>query len=119
LGLTGYYIRFVHNYGRICRPLYDLLKKNSFNWGPQHTLAFNTLKEKMSTAHALALPNFDQPFTLEIDVSKTGIGAVIMQQGQPIAFYSESLGSKVFAQSTYHKEALTILQALKRGRHYF
>jgi hypothetical protein len=73
----------------------------------------------MSTAHALALPNFDQPFTLEIDVSKTGIGAVIMQQGQPIAFYSESLGPKVFVQSTYHKEALTILQALKRGRHYF
>jgi hypothetical protein len=41
-----------------------------------------------------------------------------MQQGRPIAFYSHALGPKTSSQSTYHKEALAILQALKKWRHY-
>jgi hypothetical protein len=73
----------------------------------------------MASTPILALPNFDQPFTLETDASSNGIGAVIMQHGQPIAYYSEALGHKASAQSTYHKEVLAILQSLKRRRHYF
>jgi hypothetical protein len=79
LGLIGYYRRFVQNYGLIYIPLHDLLMKDSFNWGPNHTLAFNTLKTKMSTAHVLALPNFSLPFILETDTSDSGLGAVLMQ----------------------------------------
>jgi hypothetical protein len=41
-----------------------------------------------------------------------------MQQGRPIAYFSQSLGPKALVQSTYHKEALTILESLKRWRHY-
>jgi hypothetical protein len=41
-----------------------------------------------------------------------------MQQGKPLAFYNQPLGSKIVAQSTYYKEALAILQALKKWRHY-
>jgi hypothetical protein len=58
------------------------------------------------------------PFVLETDASASGIGAVLMQQGRAIAFYSQSLGPKVSAQSTYYKEALAILQALRKWRHY-
>jgi hypothetical protein len=117
LGLTGYYRRFDQNYGLICRPLHDLPKKDSFKWTPQHTIAFNTLKEKMSPTLVLALPNFSLPFSLEIDASQSGIGAVLMQS-RPIAYFSQALGPKVYAQSTYHKEALAILLELKRWRHY-
>jgi hypothetical protein len=42
-----------------------------------------------------------------------------MQEGKAIAFYSQALGPKVATQSTYYKEALTILEALKHLRHYF
>jgi hypothetical protein len=70
----------------------------------------------MSTTHVLALPNFSLPFILETDASCSYLGAVLMQQGKPIAYYSQSLGPKA---STYHKEALAILQALRRWRHYF
>jgi hypothetical protein len=119
LGLTGYYQRIVQNYGIICRPLHNLLIKDSFEWGSKHTLAFNTLKHKMTSTPVLALPNFNQPFTVEADASESGIGAVLMQNGQPIAFYSQAPGPKVSTQSTYRKEALKILQALKRWRHYF
>jgi hypothetical protein len=89
--------------------LHDLLKKDSFNWGPNHTNAFNILKYKMTHAHILALPNFSLPSTIEIDASSSWIGAVLMQQRKPIAFYSQALGKTASTQSVYHKEALAIL----------
>ena len=42
-----------------------------------------------------------------------------MQESQPLAYFSKSLGPKVAAQSVYEKEAMAILQALKKWRHYF
>lgn len=118
LGITGYYRRFDRGYGQICRPLHDLLKKNSFQWTQMHTDAFNKLKEIMTTCPVLALPDFTKPFVLEADACGSGIGAVLMQAGRPIAYLSKSLGPKAAAQSVYEKEALAILEALKKWRHY-
>jgi hypothetical protein len=67
----------------------------------------------------MALPNFSLPFTLETDACGSGIGAVIMQLGKPIAYFSRTLGVRNATMSTYDKEALAILEALKRWRHYF
>jgi hypothetical protein len=114
LGLTRYYRRFIKSYGLICRPLHNLLKKDSFQWTHDHTVAFNLLKTHMSQAPVLALPNFSLPFTLEIDASGSGIRAVLMQQGRPLAFYSQALGPRATTQFIYDKEAMAILQALKR-----
>jgi hypothetical protein len=108
LGLTSYYRRFIKDYGLICRPLHDLLKE-SFCWTPNPTITFNILKNKMITAPVLALPNFSLPFTLETDAPGNGIGAILMQQGKLIIFYSQSMGPRASPQSIYHKEALAIL----------
>ena len=60
----------------------------------------------MTSAPVLALPDFSLPFVLEADASGYGIGAVLMQKGQPIAYMSKALGPKAAAWSTYDKEAL-------------
>lgn len=118
LGLTGYYRRFVKGYGFICRPLHDALRKDAFVWGPSQEQAFQQLKTIMTTCPVLALPDFTQSFTIEADACATGIGAVLMQNGRPLAYFSQGLGPRPAAQSVYEKEALAILEAIKKWRHY-
>jgi hypothetical protein len=94
LGLAGYYKQFVKDFGLICRPLHDMLKKHSFMWTEEQTTAFNMLKRSLTTAPVMALPNFSLSFTLETDACGTGIGAVLMQQGKPISYFNKTLGVK-------------------------
>jgi hypothetical protein len=98
--------------------LHDALKKNSFTWSKAQQEAFDKLKLAMTTPPVLILPNFNLPLYLDTDASGKGPGAVLMQQGRPIAFFSKALGPKPLAQSIYEKEALTILESLRKWRHY-
>jgi len=72
----------------------------------------------MTRAPILALPNFQATFTIETDACQDGIGAVLMQQGRPIAYLSKALGEKHKALSIYEKEFLALIMAVERWRHY-
>ncbi|XP_071680642.1 uncharacterized protein [Lolium perenne] len=79
----------IERYGIISKPLTQFLSKKGFEWNEQADYAFQTLKEAMINTPVLALPNFSIPFVMETDACDTGVGAVLMQKGHPIAYMNE------------------------------
>ena len=63
----------------------------------------------MTTTPTLAMLNFNEPFTIETNISREGIGAILTQQGRPITYMSHALGMVKLSWSTYAKEMLAIL----------
>jgi hypothetical protein len=112
--LTGYYCKFVKNYGRIAAPLTTLLKKDAFSWTPEATKAFDDIKQVMCIALVLSTPDFTKTIIVECDASGNGIGAILMQEGRPISFESRQIKGKNLHKPIYEKEMLAILHALKR-----
>ncbi|KAE8695414.1 General regulatory factor 9, MU isoform 1 [Hibiscus syriacus] len=94
------------------------LKGRDFQWSEEAEASFQLVKQKMTEAPVLALPDFDKLFEVNCDAFGVGIGGVLSQAGRPVAFFSEKLSGSKKNYSTYDLEFYAIVQSLKHWRHY-
>ena len=123
LGLAGYYRRFVKDFSRIASPLTALLHKNQkYEWGADQDNAFTALKQAVSSAPILIIPDPQLPYTVVTDASGYAIGAALCQDHgnglQPCAFLSRKMNDAERNYPVHEQELLAIVHALREWRHY-
>ena len=119
LGLTNFFIKYIQGYANLTKPLTDLSKKDvEFNWTPLCNDAFNALKHALTTAPVLAIPDPSKNFELVCDASGFGLGAVLLQEGRPLGFYSRKMTAAERNYVVTEQELLATVEALRVFRCY-
>jgi hypothetical protein len=119
LRLVVYYCKFINGFGGIAALLTRLLIKDEFYWNLEVVAAFNKLKQALMSPLVLHLLDFTQPFIVESDACRVWIYGILIQEDCPIGFYGEALKGSSLALSTYEKEMLAILKAIRKWHTYF
>ncbi|KAA0036143.1 reverse transcriptase [Cucumis melo var. makuwa] len=119
LGLAGYYRRFIEDFSRLALPLTALTRKNAkFEWLDKCEQSFQELMKRLVTAPILALPVTGKDYVIYCDASRLGLGCVLMQDGNVIAYASRQLKEHECNYSTHDLELAAVVLALKIWRHY-
>lgn len=125
LGLASYYRRFIPNFAQVSAPLSNLTKKglpNTVNWTTIEERSFNVLKDLLSRAPVLQLPDLKKDFSVQVDASDSGIGAVLLQEHdeilKPVYYASRKLLPRECKYSVTERECLAIVFAIKKFEKY-
>jgi len=84
-------------------------KTTKWKWEPQHQKAFAMAKKVIAKETLLAYPDFNKPFQIHTDASHCQLGAVVSQEGKPIAFHSRKLNPAQTRYTTAERELLNIV----------
>ena len=123
VGLCQYYRRFVPGFSEISAPLHALTKKGArFHWSEECQHAFDQLKNALTSAPVLSLPNDHDEFVLDCDASNHSIGGVLsqIQDGveKPICFASQLYNKHEANYNVTRKELLAVVTFVKKFRQY-
>jgi len=115
LGMVNYLQRFAPNLSSITAPLRDLLKEGiHFQWDAVHEQSFFAVKRIISEAPVLKFFDPNDNVEIQCDASDRGLGACLMQNGQPVAYASRSMTDTEVNYAQIEKEMLAIVFAVER-----
>lgn len=122
-GFTSYYRKWIFNFAKIAKPLYNLLKKEvNFEWNSNCENAFQTLKLALITPPVLAFPNFELDFILATDASNIACSGILSNREnkteRPIQYFSRSLNETQSKYSAIELELLAIVWSIEWFRPY-
>ena len=117
IGMVNYYRDMWRSRSHILAPLTKLTSdKVPWKWTDVEQKAFDDMKKAISKEVLLSFPDFNEDFEVYTDASKVQLGAVIMQKGKPLAFYSRKLNDAQTRYTTTERELLSIVETLKEFR---
>ena len=115
LSVVTYLSKFIPNMSQIGAPLRQLLQKDvEWSWGQAENEAFESLKTAISSTPVLKFFNPKEPVSLSVDASSKGLGAVILQNNQPVAYASKALTESQQNYAQIEKEMLAIVFGCER-----
>lgn len=119
LGVINYLSKYIPNFAEQSKPLRELLKKEThFTWEPHHKTAFENIKNCLINSPVLRFFNPNKEIVVSVDASQNGLGACLMQDGQPIYYASKALTSSQSHQAQITKELLAIWFGLSKFHDY-
>ena len=112
LGFASYYRKFIRNFAKIASPLIRAtIRATKLVWNDECELAFEELKQILTSELVLQLPDFNKPFRVYADACQYGVGAALEQpsdvdvkQWKPVAFFSKHLSETQQKYSTSERE---------------
>jgi hypothetical protein len=114
LELVGYYHRFIKDFSKIAKPMMKFLKKNKvFEWIAKCQTSFEELRERLTSAPLLVLPDLTKKFDIYYDASRRGLGCVLMQEGQVVCYASQQLRRHEENYTTHDLKLAAVVHALK------
>ena len=122
LGLATFFRRFCKHFSTIAHDLHALLHKDKpWEWGQSQETTFKALKILLSTAPILVPPNLEPdapPFHVTCDASQVGLGALLSQDGHPVAYESRKMLPAETRYGTGEQELLAVVHAMRTWRCY-
>jgi hypothetical protein len=119
LGFANYFRKYIKGYSTLVSSLTDLTKHSAaYVWTDVHEATFKAVKTALTSAKMLRLPDPNEPYTVVSDASGVGLGAVLLQGDQPIAFESRKLNDAEKNYTTGEQELLGVVHALRAWRCY-
>ena len=119
LGMINYYGRYIKNLSDLIEPLAALKEKGvDFKWTIRQQEAFQKIKEILSSEPVIRPFDVTKQIELTTDASENAIGAILSQEGHPVMFMSRRLSKAERNYSNIEREALAIVWATFRARHF-
>ena len=116
LGAVTYFHNMWPFQSHILVPLTQLTGKSIVEWTPECEKAFQEMKAIIAADILMAYPDINLPFDIYTDASNYQMGAVIMQQGRPVAYWSCKLDEAQKNYSTMEKEMLAVVHCFQECR---
>ena len=114
IGMFAYYAKWI---SRFSDKIKNLKSTTIFPLSGEALLSFQTLKTDLINASLTAISN-DLMFVMETDASHNSVSAVLSQDNRPVAFHSRSLQGSELNYASVEKEALAIVDAVEKWRHF-
>ena len=118
-GMVTYLSKFIRGLSNLQEPLHALTKKDvQFKWTPSHKRQFNIIKNSISSTTTLCYFDTNKPVVLQVDASKIGLGATILQDDQPVASASKALTDTERHWANIEREAYALLSGCEQFHTY-
>lgn len=119
MGMVQYLAKFIPNLSEVSAPLRKLLEKDTeWHWDQAQRTSFEELKRLVTNAPTLKFFDVNKPVMLSVDASSEGIGAVILQEGKPVAYASRALTDCQRRYAQIEKELLAIVYGCEKFHQY-